>query len=45
MVLSGASYLFVSNPVPLEIFYKSFLYVGFVQATAIVMFNFAIYIA
>ncbi len=45
MVLSSISYLFVEQPVPAEIFYKSFIYVGFVQAFAIVMFNFAIYIA
>lgn len=45
MTMSGISYLFVEQPVPADIFYKSFIYVGFVQAFAIVMFNFAIYIA
>lgn len=45
MTLSGVAYLFVENPVPSEIFYKSFIYVGFFQAFAIVAFNFAIYIA
>jgi drug/metabolite transporter (DMT)-like permease len=45
MFMAGISYLFVETPVPTEIFYKSFIYVGFVQAFAIIMFNFAIYIA
>jgi drug/metabolite transporter (DMT)-like permease len=42
---SAIAYLFLEKPVPTEGFLWSFLYVGTIQALAIVMFNFAIYIA
>ncbi len=42
---SAIAYLFLDEPVPTEIFMWSLFYVGFIQALAIVMFNFAIYIA
>lgn len=45
MILASFSYMFVSNPVNPEIFFKSLLFVGFMQALAIILFNFAIYIA
>jgi hypothetical protein len=42
---SAIAYLFLGQPVATEVFLWSLLYVGCVQALAIVMFNFAIYIA
>lgn len=45
MLIACSSYMFVDNPVPTQIFFNSLFYVGFIQAAAIVGFNFAIYIA